>query len=152
MFCFLSDPQWLTFSFIVILSYIENEWPLIINLAINLKFKFLENFHVSMLLIEVLKCQKIVEFPKTSIKMEDHMITRPKHWAAFRESFSSSPDKSFLDLWNKHFLTYMYRNIKTFAFQRHQECCSWTSRNGAVNFFFCDQPETSMVENVYLTY
>ena len=47
-----------------------------------------------------------------------------------------APDKILLLLWNKNFLTEIYRNIQTFAFKVLQECSSWVSRNGAVQMFF----------------
>ena len=67
---------WLICCFIVILFYIERKCLLMRNLVtvLLLKTKFLENFSVSMLLVvEVLKCWKIVEFPKIS-KMKDYNI------------------------------------------------------------------------------
>ena len=47
-----------------------------------------------------------------------------------QEMIHSSPrslpsDKILLHLWNKHFLTEIYRNIQTFAFKVLQECSSW---------------------------
>ena len=36
----------------------------------------------------------------------------------------------------KYFLTEIYRNIQTFAFQVLRECSSWAFRNGAVQMFF----------------
>ena len=45
-----------------------------------------------------------------------------------------SPDKILLPLWNKNFLTEVYRNIKIFAFKVLQKCSSWASRNGTVPF------------------
>ena len=58
-----------------------------------------------------------------------------------QEMIHSSPrslpsDKTLLHLWNKHFLTEIYRNIQTFAFKVLQECSSWGSRNGTVQMFF----------------
>ena len=78
-----------------------------------------------MLLMEVSKRQKIVEFPKISIKIKD-----------FKTFFATpSPEKSFLRLCDKYFLKEFYRNIQKFAFQVLQECSSWASRNGAVQIF-----------------
>ena len=59
----------------------------------------------------------------------------------FREFFSllsthPSPFKNLLRLWNKYFLTQIYRNTQTFAFKVPKECSSWTSRNGAVQTFY----------------
>ena len=45
------------------------------------------------------------------------------------------PDKNLQRLWNKHFLTEIYRNIQTFAFKKPKACSSWASRNGTVSFF-----------------
>ena len=44
--------------------------------------------------------------------------------------------KILLRLWNKHFLTEIYRNIQTFVFKVLQECSSLASRNGAAQMFF----------------
>ena len=46
------------------------------------------------------------------------------------------PDKVLLCLWNKKFLTDIYRYIKTSAFKVLLECSTWVSRNGAVQMFF----------------
>ena len=71
-----------------------------------------------------------------------------KNWKTFYEaqtaSYSASPqppthtplDKILLRLWNKIFLTDIYRNIQTFAFKVLQECSSWASRNDAAQMFF----------------
>ena len=51
----------------------------------------------------------------------------------------SSPETTpyqILCLWNKNFLTEIYRNIHTFDFKVLQECSSWASRNGPVQIFF----------------
>ena len=70
---------------------------------------------------------------------------RAKQRAALRKLFSlpQSPthppsDKILLRLWNKNFLTEIYRNIQTFAFKMLQECSSLASRNGAAQMFFSD--------------
>ena len=78
-----------------------------------------------MLLMKVSKWQKIVEFPKISIKI--------KNYKTFFEA--PSPEKSFLRLCDKYFLKKFYRNIQKFAFQVLQECSSWASRNDAVQIF-----------------
>ena len=62
------------------------------------------------------------------------ILTRPKQRAALRKLFSPPPthpppNKILLRLWNKNFLTDIYRNIQTFAFKVLQECSSWASRN-----------------------
>ena len=59
----------------------------------------------------------------------------------FKETIQPPPkpfpsDKALLSLWNKNFLTEIYRNTQAFAFIVLQECVSWTSRNGAVQMFF----------------
>ena len=45
-------------------------------------------------------------------------------------------DKTLLRLWNKNFLTKIYRNKQTCAVKVLQECGSWASRNGEVQMFF----------------
>ena len=51
----------------------------------------------------------------------------------------SPSDKTLLRLWNKNFLTEIYRNTQTFAFKVLQECGSWVSRNGTVQMIFSKQ-------------
>ena len=75
------------------------------------------------------------------MKNFDKIFTKPKQRAALRKLFSlpptnPPPNKILLRLWNKNFLTDIYRNIQTFAFKVLQECSSWASRNGAVQLFF----------------
>ena len=47
-----------------------------------------------------------------------------------------SPDKILLCLWNKNFITEIYRNIQAFTFKVFQECGSWASRNDTVQILF----------------
>ena len=66
---------------------------------------------------------------------------RLKQRATLRKSFYVTPnhpplDKILLHLWNKIYLTEIYRNIQTFAFNEHEECSYWASRNGVVQMFF----------------
>ena len=76
--------------------------------------------------MEVSKFWKIVEFLKISIKI--------KNCKTFYKS--KTLDKILLRLWNRIFLTGIYRNIQKFAFKVLQECSFWASRNGAVQMFF----------------
>ena len=46
------------------------------------------------------------------------------------------PDKILLRLWNKNFLTEIYRNIYAFTFKVLQECGSWASRNDVKQMLF----------------
>ena len=48
----------------------------------------------------------------------------------------SSPDKILLCLWNKNFITEIYKKIQTFTFKAFQECGSWASRNDVVQMLF----------------
>ena len=48
----------------------------------------------------------------------------------------SSPDEILLCLWNKNFITEIYRKIQAFTFRVFQECGSWPSRNDAVQMLF----------------
>ena len=92
--------------------------------------------------MEVLKCWKTVEFPKISIKMKNcKTLYKAQIVSHLRKLFSlplphPQPCKILLQLWNKHFLVEIYRNIQAFAFKVFQECSSWLSRNGAVQMFF----------------
>ena len=63
-------------------------------------------------------------------------MTRPKQPAGLRKLFSPPPDKKFLRIWNKNFITEIYRNMQTFAFQMFWECSSWVFRNSAGQMFF----------------
>ena len=65
-------------------------------------------------------------------------FTRPRQWFSLRKLFSLPPDKSFLSLWIKNFLTKIYRNILTFAFEVLRVHCKC---------FFWHQPETCLLEN-----
>ena len=92
--------------------------------------------------MEVPKCSKIVEFPKIFIKMKNCKTFYEAQTASHLKEIIQlspnlpAPDKILLLLWNKNFLTEIYRNIQTFAFKVLQECSSWASRNGAVQMFF----------------
>ena len=64
-----------------------------------------------------------------------------KQWAVLTKLFSLHPppippDEVLLRLWNKNFLKETYRNIQIFAFKVLEECSSWMSRNGPLQFFF----------------
>ena len=63
-------------------------------------------------------------------------MTRSKQPAGLRKLFSPPPDKKFLRIWNKNFITEIYRNMQTFAFQMFWECSSWAFRNSAGQMFF----------------
>ena len=58
--------------------------------------------------------------------------------SCFKEIFQppptqSSPDKILLCLWNKNFITEIYRKIQAFTFKVFQE---WVSRNDAAQMLF----------------
>ena len=63
----------------------------------------------------------------------------PKQRVALKGNYlalhPSPPYKTFLRLWNKHFLTETYKHIQTFAFQVLGESSSWASRHGTVQMF-----------------
>ena len=92
--------------------------------------------------MQVSKRWEIVEFPKISIKMKNCKTSYKVHTASLlRKLFSLVPthppsDIILLRLWNKNFLTEIYRNMQTFAFKVLQKCSSWASRNDAVQMFF----------------
>ena len=125
--------------FIVILFYIRRKWLLMRNLATILPLKSklpgkLQHFNAIAGSAEMLK---VVEFPKVPIKMKKcKHFTRQKQPVALRKSFSlPSPDEISLRLWNKNFLTEIYRNMLIFAFKVLQESSSWASRNCEVQMF-----------------
>ena len=72
-----------------------------------------------------------------------------------QEMIHSSPrslpsDKTLLHLWNKHFLTEIYRNIQTFAFKVLQECSSWGGQEMVqCKCFFWHETETLLLENFW---
>ena len=94
--------------------------------------------------MEASKCWKMLEFQQISIKWKTvKYFMRPKQRAALKKLFSlfQSPlhplsNKTLLSLWNRNFLTEIYRNIQTFAFKVLQECSSLASRNDAAHMFF----------------
>ena len=109
--------------FIVILFYIESKWLLIRNASTILPFK-------SKLSGKFIWCyrwwkyqnaEKKTEFPKISIKMKDCKTFYEK--ASYLKEIiqparTHSPrDIISLRLWNKHFLTGIYKNIQTFTFK-----------------------------------
>ena len=83
----------------------------------------------------------LFKFSNISIKMNDFKTFYETQTAShFQEIIQPSPnppplDKMLLHLWNKTFLTEIYRNIQTFAFKVLQKCSSWASRNIAVQMF-----------------
>ena len=109
-------------------------WPWISNC--------LENLSVSVLLMEISKCWKMVEFSKNYNQNEElkKRSTRPKLWANLRKLFCLPPSphhqmKSYYVFGTKMFLiryTEIYRNIQKIAFKVFQEWSFWESRNGAV--------------------
>ena len=122
--------QWLTCCFMFILFHFEKKRLLMRNLAtfLPLSPNCLENFSVPIDgSIKMLKNSWIFETKQ-----------RSKQRAALKKLFSVPPDKSFLRLWNKIFLTGTYRNIQTFTFQLLRECSSWEAINGVVQMFFSD--------------
>ena len=121
---------------------IERKWLLKKKLAkIALKSKLSWKFQCSMLLIEVAKCQKIVDFIKFQSKwiILKH-FTSPKQHVVLRKLFSHPSDKNSSLLWNKNFHTVIYSNIQICASQLLWECSSWASRNGAVRKIFLTPP------------
>ena len=94
----------------------------------------------------------LAEFPKISVKM---MISKhfasPEQRVVWIKLFSFPPDKSSLRIWNKYFLTEVYRNIQRFDFQVLQECSSWASINGAVLMLF-QTPTKNMFLDVLQEY
>ena len=107
--------------------------------------------------MEVPKCSKIVEFPKIFIKMKNCKTFYEAQTASHLKEIIRlspnlpTPDKILLLLWNKNFLTEIYRNIQTFAFKVLQECSSWASRNGAVQMFFLT-PNRNMFAEKFLRF
>ena len=80
----------------------------------------------------------MVEFAKISIKMKNCKTFYEAQTASCPQgNHPASPNqvKILLRLWNKNFVTEIYRNIQTFAFNVLQECSSWASRNDAVQIF-----------------
>ena len=81
-------------------------------------------------------------------------FTRPNQRAILLKLFSilqthPQPKKFLLCLWNKNFLTELYRNTQTSTFKVLEECSSWTSRNEAVEMFFLT-PNTNTVSGEFV--
>ena len=92
--------------------------------------------------LEVQILSKISALDRFSIKMKNcktlHEVLIASH---LKDIFQSPPthrssDKILLCLWNKNFITEIYRKIQTFTFKEFQECGSWASRNDAVQMLF----------------
>ena len=65
-------------------------------------------------------------------------IIQPLHYP------TPQPDKNLLRLWNKNFLTEIYRNIQKFSFKVLQEYSSWESRKAAVQMSFLDTEQKNI--------
>ena len=132
---------WMTSFFIVL--YIERKWVLIRNsAAVLLPLKSIFNSTDGSI-----EMRKMVEFPKVSIKIKNYKaIYEVQTVSCLKKIIQPPPNPTphqikFLEqdlerVWNKNFLTEIYRNIQTFAFKVFQKCSSWESRNGAVQMFF----------------
>ena len=112
--------------FILVLSYIEKKWLLIRNLATIQNC--MKNFSVLILWMEVSNCWKMVEFPKSSVKIKNcktfyegqtgnHVkeIIQPLHHPSPQsdKSYYSSGTKSFLRKYTeiyKHLLSRCFKN------------------------------------------
>ena len=85
----------------------------------------------------ILYWEKVNSYEKCSHNTLEVQIL--KHFTGPKQQltklFSPTPDKNFLRLRNKNFLTELYTNIQTFAFQVLGERSSWASRTGAVQMF-----------------
>ena len=110
-----------------------------------------------MLLMEVSKSWKMLEFQKIQIKMKKcktfyetqtvsclKEIVQPPQYPTYPPS-----DKILLRLWNKNILAEIYRNIQTLAFTVLQECSSLASRNDAAQMFFLT-PNINMFAGKFL--
>ena len=108
--------------------YIERKWLLMRSLStvLPLKWKLSQKF------------QRFNTLDRFSIKMKNCKTLYEVQTASrLKEIFQPplthpSPDKILLRLWNKNFITEIYRNIQTFTFKVLQGCGSWASRNDAV--------------------
>ena len=140
--------------FIVILFYIERKW-LMRNLAriLPLKPKLSGKFQRVNAIGGISKCWKIVEFPKISIKMKNcKTFCKAETTSRLNEiikPLSNPPpyDKILLCLWNKTFLTKIYRNIRTFAFKLLHECSFGCQEKVECKCFFWHQTEICLLEN-----
>ena len=88
------------------------------------------------------KFQRFNTLDRFSIKMKNcKTLYKVQTASCLKEIFQPpptdpSPDKILLRLWNKIFITEIYRNIQAFTFKVFQECGSWMSRNDAVQMLF----------------
>ena len=58
-------------------------------------------------------------------------------------------DKTLLRLWNKNFLTEIYKNITTFSLSKClKNVGSWASRNGSVQMFFSGSKQKYVCWNI----
>ena len=126
---------WLIYCLFVTLLYIERKWLLIRNLASALllksklsgKFQRFSTVNASMEML-------INSWISKKFKLKWTILKHFKQWSALRKLFSPPPDKSFLR--HKNFLTEIYSNIQTIAFQVLRKCSSLAFRNSAVHMLF----------------
>ena len=119
--------------FIVILFYSRRKrlfmttWATTFYDIFPLKSKLSGKFKRFNAVDEELKWWKIVEYQKTSLKMKSYQILYEGQTASHLKEViqprpKPPPSDKTLRLWNKSFLTEIYRNIKTFAIKVLQEC------------------------------
>ena len=126
---------WLIYCLFVTLLYIERKWLLIRNLASALllksklsgKFQRFSTVNASMEML-------INSWISKKFKLKWTILKHFKQCSALRKLFSPPPDKSFLR--HKNFLTEIYSNIQTIAFQVLRKCSSLAFRNSAVHMLF----------------
>ena len=124
---------WLICCLFVTLLYIRRKWFLMRNLAtvlplkstLSVKFQHFSAVNGS---TEML----LNSWISKKFKLKRTILKHFKQWATLRKLFSPPPDKSFLRHWNKNFLTEIYSNIQTPAFQVLRKSNSLVFRYGAV--------------------
>ena len=131
--------------FIVVFFYVERKWLLMENLStiLPLKSKLSPKF------------QRFNTLDRFSVKIKNWKTARSKQRAALRKFFSfppthPSPNTILLRLWNKNFITQIYRNKQAFTFKAFQECGSCASRKEIMQCkcYFLRQIETCLLENL----
>ena len=143
---------WLICLFVTLL-YIERKWLMrnfarVLPLRSKLSGKF-QRFNAVNGSMEML----INSWISKKFKLKWTVLKHFKQWTALRKLFSPLPPpsppavESFLRHWNKNFLTEIYSNIKTLAFNYFENAVLWVLEMVQRKCFFWYQPKTCLLEN-----
>ena len=129
----------LFYSHIILFIFIK--WPLKFNHNISLEVQIMGK--ISGYWWKYRNAEKQLTF-HLKWKLLKHFVKLNQR-AALRNLFRLQLDKSFLNLWNKNFLTEIYRNTETFVSNCFENAVFGSLEMVQCKCFFWDQPETCIL-------